>query len=129
MSLPMRLTAGFVLTIGMLWGMLVYLPQYVVITGGIPALIILGALLTLMNIFVLPVLTVISFPVKLLATLVTIILLNLLFLWLLVTFAGRLDPQFVTLSVQGGVDGWLTVSTVLGLGHWLLKHLIHATKP
>ena len=128
MSLPMRLTAGFVLTIGMLWGMLVYLPQYVVITGGIPALIILGALLTLMNIFVLPVLGIISFPIKLLATLITIILLNLLFLWLLVTFAGRLDPRFVTLTVQGGVDGWLTVSTVLGLGHWLLKHTLHAAK-
>lgn len=128
MSLPMRLTAGFVLTIGMLWGMVVYLPQYFVIVGGIPALVILGALLTLMNIFILPVLNVVSFPLKLLATLITIIALNLLFLWLLTAFAARLDPKFVVLSVQGGVDGWLIVSTVLGVGHWVLKHTLHAAK-
>lgn len=128
MSLPMRLTAGFVLTIGLLWGMVVYLPEYFVITGGIPALIILGALLTLMNIFILPVLNIISFPLKLLATLITIIALNLFFLWLLTVFAARLDPKFVVLSVKGGIDGWLIVSTVLGLGHWVLKHTLHAAK-
>lgn len=128
MSLPMRVTAGFVLTIGMLWGMVLYLPQYFAVTGGIPALIILGALLTLMNLFVLPVLNVISFPLKLLATLVTIILLNLFFLWLLTAFAARLDTRFVVLQVNGGIDGWLIVSTVLGIGHWVLKHALHAAK-
>lgn len=124
----MRVTAGFVLTIGLLWVMMMYMPQYVSITGGIPALIILGALLTLMNIFVLPVLNVISFPLRLLATLVAIILLNLVFLWLLVTFAGRLNPAVVTLSVKGGVDGWLIVSSVFGLGHWVLRHLVRAAR-
>lgn len=124
----MRVVTGFVLTIGLLWVMILYLPEYIAISGGIPALIILGALLTLMNLFVLPILNILALPAKLLATLITIILLNLLFLWLLTVFAGRLDPRFVVLSIKNGIDGWLIVSSVLGFGHWVLKHLIHAAK-
>lgn len=128
MSLPMRIVTGFILTIALLFGMQVFLPEYLTINGGIPALIILAALLTLMNMFVRPFLAIVTFPLHLLATLITTILVNLLFLWLLTHFAGRLDPRVATFSVQGGMDGWLIVSSVLGLGHWLLKHLLHAAK-
>lgn len=124
----MRIVAGFVLTIGLLWGMQIFLPQYITINGGIAAIIILAALLTLMNMFVRPFLALVTFPLHLLATLITTILVNLLFLWLLTHFADRLDPRIATFSVLGGLDGWLIVSSVLGLGHWLLKHITHAAK-
>lgn len=128
MSWPARVLAGFVLTIGVLWGMTFWMPQYITITGGVPALIILAALLTLLNIFLRFFLNVVTFPLHLLATLITTILVNLVFLWFLTKAADQLNPSVVTLTVKGGIDSWLIVSSVLGLEHWLLKHLLHAAK-
>ncbi len=124
----MRIVAGFVLTIGVLWGLTIWLPQYVIIQGGVPAYIILAALLTLMNMFVRFFLAVVTFPLHLLATLITTILVNLFFLWLLVDTAAILNPNVIKMSIGGGTDGWLIVSSILGLEHWLIKHLLHAAK-
>jgi len=74
MSLPLRLTLRFLLNIALVWALLSFVPQAFVLTGGFPASIVVGALLTLMNIVVRPALDLVTVPLKLIATLLAFIL-------------------------------------------------------
>ncbi len=123
MSFFTRLFVGFVLTVALLVGMTILLPTHIAITGGFPAFLIAAAVLTLLNLFAHPVLDIITFPIRLLFTLIAIVFVNVVFLWLLVIFTNSLNPALVHISITGGIDSWLIVSTVLGIGHWILKHV------
>ncbi|MFA6039316.1 MAG: phage holin family protein [Candidatus Peribacteraceae bacterium] len=124
MSLPLRLTLRFALNIALVWALVAFVPQAFVMDGGFPASIIIGALLTLMNLVVRPLLDVVTLPLKLVATLLAFILVNGLFVWLTVWAAQRLDPSLVSLQIDGGLPGWLSVILVFGIGNWLMKMLL-----
>ena len=125
MSSPTRLALRALLTMALVWVMATYLPQYLGITGGIAAIIVIGALLTLLNLFVRPLLNVITFPLKLFATILAIVLANAVFLWLVMQVIARMDPTLIQLEVRGGILGWVIVSLLLGIMNWVLKEILH----
>lgn len=120
MSLPLRITLRLVLTIALVWAMQRYLGRYVVITGGLPGWIVIAALLTLMNLLVRPVLSVIALPLHILASLLALVIVNGLFTALVVWMAGYLEPNLVTIAIVG-FPGWIVVPMVLGAGNWVMK--------
>lgn len=124
LSLPVRLVLQFALTVLMLWLMTRYLSDYLVIDGGWMALPTVAALLMLLNMFARPVLKLVTLPLKLFMTVAAIILANGLFLWILERIAERFDPATATLLVQGGLGGWIVVALLLGLGNWILHHIL-----
>jgi putative membrane protein len=120
LSMPAKLSLRAVLNILLVWLMASYLGVYITITGGWIAFIILGSLLTLLNILVRPLMSIMAFPFKLFALLLTLIVINGLFVWLLISIASTMDSRLVTLEVHG-IVGWIVVSIILGLGNWLMK--------
>lgn len=105
----------------LVWFLAVYFSAYFDLTGGIGAYVIVGSLLTLMNIFVRPLLELITLPLKLFATILAIIIVNGVFVQLTTVIVERMQDNLVTLEIHGKLWGWLVVATVLGLGNWLMK--------
>ncbi len=103
-----------------------YFPQYVSIFGGLAAYVIIGSLLTLMNFLVRPLLNFITWPLKLLLTLFTIIAVNALFLWLVYEITLKMDPDIVAMTISGGVTGWIEISVIVGTANWVMKHVLKA---
>ena len=124
MSLPVRLTLRFVLTILLVWGMNIVIDEYMFVGGGWVGYAVIGALLTLLNLFVRPMLDLVTLPLKFLATLLAIILVNAMFLWIVQEISVLFDPNIVSLTMTGGFGGWVVVSLVLGFANWLMKELL-----
>lgn len=122
---PTRLALRALLTMALIWLMATYLPQYLGITGGIAAVIVTGALLTLLNLFVRPLLNIVTFPLKLFATIIAIILANAAFLWIVMWVTERMDPTLIQFQVRGGLVGWFVISLMLGTMNWVLKEVLH----
>lgn len=121
MSMPARIVMKFAANVVLVWFLHVQFGSFFVISGEIHAWVVVGALLTLLNMLVRPVLHVLTFPLKLFATILAIIIVNGVLVQLTVSIVERMDPQVVTLSVQGGLLGWTIVAVVFGLGNWLMK--------
>ena len=123
MKAPARILITAILSVLLVWGLQNYLGQYFVLTGGWAALITVGALLTLMNMLVRPVLDIVALPLKFFMTFLAIILANAAFLWIVLQITDRMDPSIVTLRIAGGLMGWIVISLILGLANWIMKEL------
>ncbi|MBI3336225.1 phage holin family protein [Candidatus Peregrinibacteria bacterium] len=117
----LRLLTKTILNVLLVWGLANVIPMYFVITGSWVAYIVIGALITLLNFFVRPILYVISLPFKLFATILALIIVNGLFVQLLYEASLFLDQSLVTLDIQGGLMGWSIVAIAFGLSNWLMK--------
>jgi putative membrane protein len=100
------------------------IPQYFEVKGGIPAFAIIGVALALLNILVRPVLNILTFPLKLFATILAIVIANAAFLWFLEATIAQLDPTLVQLQILGGAEGWILVALILGFGNWVVKEIL-----
>ncbi|MDD5751912.1 MAG: phage holin family protein [Candidatus Peribacteraceae bacterium] len=123
-SLPLRITLKAVMNIALVWVMAHYLDQYFALTGGLRAVIIVGALITLLNLLVRPVLAIITLPLKLFATILAVIIVNGIFVWLIQRIVSEMDPAVVALEIFGSLWGWVVVAAVFGFGNWLEKEIL-----
>jgi len=122
-SAPLRLAVKAALNCALIWAMNTYLPAYITVFGDLAAYVIIGCLLTLLNLFLRPILALVTFPLHLVFTLLTSILVNAVFLGIVYQIALKMDPNIVILTITGGATGWIVVSTVLGLANWVMKFL------
>ena len=122
MSLPLRILLRLLLTIVLIWAMPKYLYDYFLVTGGLPAWVVIASLLTLMNMLVRPVLNVIALPLHFLAAIFAFILVNAIFMGITVWIAFHMEPDLVTMEIRGP-QGWIVVPIVLGFANWVLKHI------
>lgn len=120
-KLAIRLFITAILNVLIAAGMAMYLGEYFVITGGIFAYVIFGSLLTLMNIFIRPVLHLLTLPLRLFATILAIILVNGIFVQLIFEITQYMDPELITLSIEGGIVGWVFVASAFGLANWIMR--------
>lgn len=118
-----KIVIKLIVNLLLLWGMNMFLPQFLTIFGGFPAYIIIGSLLTLMNMFLRPLLSIITFPLHLLFTLFTTIGVNAFFLFVIYEITLKMDPNVVAMTVTGGLSGWIAVSLILGVSNWFMKHM------
>lgn len=124
LSLPLRILFQTVLTVLLVYVMNALIPQYFSVQGGVAAFVVIGCLLTLMNLIVRPVLHVLTLPLKLFATLLALILSNAAFIWLTLQVAGQLDPSVVKLTIKEGFLSWMFVATILGIANFFFKHTL-----
>lgn len=125
-SSPIRFLFRFVLTTGVVWFLSTYVDQYFTLTGGLRAYLIVGLLLTIMNMIVRPMLKVLLAPFHFLFGFIATIATNLFFLWLIVTIASTFDPSIVFLNINGGIVGWIVVAVIVGVADWCIKTLLRA---
>jgi putative membrane protein len=116
-----RILWKLVLNTAMVWALATYLSSYFLLSGGIPGILIVGVLMTILNILVRPLLNVLALPLKLFATILAIIIVNGIFVQLVYEIIRALDIPFVSLEIQGGLLGWSIVAIALGLGNWAMK--------
>lgn len=124
LSAPMRLIMRLLLTILLVYVLSTFLERIFFVDGGIAAYIVIGSLLTLMNVIVRPLLHIIMLPFKLFMGLIVLIVTNGLFLWLTQRIARELDPEVVILQIDGGVGGWILIAIILGLANWIFKEVL-----
>jgi uncharacterized membrane protein YvlD (DUF360 family) len=123
-SPALRLAIRAVGNLLLIYGLDVYTPQYVTVFGGPAAYVIIGSLLTLLNLFLRPILAIVTLPFKLFFTAFTVIAVNAFFLWVTYQITLQMDPSLVAFAITGGVMGWIVVSTVMGIANWAMKHFI-----
>lgn len=123
MSPALKLALKALANVLLIWGMQVYLPEYLTIFGGAAAYVVIGALLTLMNVSLRPILSVITFPFRLFFSLFTAVVVNAFFLFFVYEITLQMDPNIVVFTITGGITGWIVVSMVLGIGNWVMKYV------
>lgn len=124
LSLPMRILFSSILTVLLVWAMDALMPQYFDVIGGWFAFVIVGCLVTLLNLIARPILHVLTFPLKLFATLLALILSNAAFVWLVVRITSQMDPSVVQLKIADGFVSWMAVAAVLGIANLFFKHTL-----
>lgn len=121
----MRFLLRLAATAGVVWLMATYLPQYVMVTGGLRGIVITGVILALLNASLRIVLDIVLFPLRFFSRLVVHVLVNAGLLW----FAGKVTNLFseeiVRFHVQGGWIGWIVTAVVFGFLSWLIRDLLH----
>jgi uncharacterized membrane protein YvlD (DUF360 family) len=73
-----------------------------------------------MNLLVRPVLNVIAIPLHILASLLTLILVNGIFIAITMWIADQLEAELVVMDIIG-FSGWIVVPIVLGAANWVMK--------
>jgi uncharacterized membrane protein YvlD (DUF360 family) len=121
MSLPVRIVIAFALQTILVWALSTFAPDSFFVGGGVKAFAIIGALITLLNMFVRPILTILTLPFRLFATLIAIIIVNGAILWLVREVSFHIDPSILTFEIAGGIGGWVTASIVFGFGEWIVR--------
>ena len=124
MALPVKLLMKFLGNCVLVWALTTFLPDYVFITGGLQGLLMVGAILTLLNLTLRPLLNLVTFPLKLVATIAAAIVANSIFLFVTREILFTVDPDIVVFEILGGVWGWICVSLLIGAGNWGLKHFL-----
>lgn len=124
LSLPMRILFNAILTVLLVWAMDALMPQYFDVVGGWAAFVIVGCLVTLLNMIARPILHVLTFPLKLFATILALILSNAAFVWLVVRITSQMDPSLVRLTIAEGFVSWMVVALVLGIANLFFKHTL-----
>lgn len=124
LSLPLRILFQAVLTILLVWILNELIPQYFSVRGGIAAFVIIGCLMTLMNMIVRPIIHILTLPLKLFATILALILSNAAFVWVTVKIADQLDPNIVQLIIQEGFISWMLVAIIFGIANFFYKHTL-----
>lgn len=124
LSAPTKLIFLWILTIGLAYLLNNFLDRIFFLDGGLSAYVIIGSLITLMNIIVRPILNIVFFPFKLIFGLIGLIAANGLFLWLTEKIAERMDPSIVILTIDQGIGGWILLALILGLANWVMKEVL-----
>lgn len=121
--LPLKLALKFALNVALVWALATYVDQYFGLDGGMPAYVIVGALITLLNIFFRPILNVLTLPLKLFATLIAIIAANGAFVYVVHLVTLQMDPTLVRFEIYGGPWGWVVIAICFGFANWVLREM------
>lgn len=120
-SPALHLALSAVLNILLVFLLTRFLDTYFIVTGGLAAYVIVGALITLLNIIARPLLGIIMLPLKLFASIFAIVISNGIFVWLVYRVTLLMDPDLITLTIFGGLGGWIIVSLAFGIANWAMK--------
>jgi len=119
----LKIAIKFALNVILVWAMGTYLGQYFGLDGGVPAYFIVGALITLLNMFFRPILNIITLPLKLFATIIAIMIVNGVYVYVVHLATLRMDPELIRLELYGGPWGWIVIGFCFGLANWVMKEM------
>ncbi|TSC79955.1 MAG: hypothetical protein G01um101425_432 [Candidatus Peregrinibacteria bacterium Gr01-1014_25] len=124
MSQPNRLLLRFALTVALLLAMNRWMSEMFFVGGGWTGVVAVAALVTLLNVLVRPLLDLVTLPLKLLTGGIVVMAVNLVILLALETVTRLYDPHIATLTLEGGLRGWLLAAIVLGTANWVMKETL-----
>lgn len=119
-----RILTRFIVNVGIVLLLSSVFPAYFVLQGGPKAAVFVGLIFTMLNASVVPVLHLLSLPIKLFAWIVAFFLVNGAALWLTRELVAALALPGISLTIEGGFVGWFVLSMVLGFSNWLLRTVV-----
>lgn len=119
-----RILARVAVNVGIVLLLSRIFPTFFVLQGGLKAAVSVGLIFALLNAFVVPMLRLLAFPIQLFAWIIAFFLVNAGALYLAREIVTILAIPGVSLTIQGGIVGWVTLSVVLGFSNWLLKAVV-----
>lgn len=125
LSLPLKILLRTVANIVLVYVLATYLPQYFLMTGGFAAAVVVGILISFLNVLIRPVLSIVLLPFKLFASILFHIIVNGVILWLVENICLTIDPSLLTFTIPGGFLSWVVASLIFGFGNWIIKEIIH----
>lgn len=120
----LRLLLRIALTVLALQLLAALLPTVFAVGGGWKGVLAAGALLAALNLIARPLLTLITFPLRLFSHLVVLILVNAVLLWLATILINVFPPTLVTFSIGNGVWGWIVAAGTFGLVSWVIPLVV-----
>lgn len=123
MSLPIQILLKVVVNIALVWFLSRYFAQYFTLLGGGNAVVITGIVFGALNAILRPILEVLTFPIRLFATLIALIIVHGLIIYVALLWLQNPYGSDILLTINGGVIGWLFVMMIFGLGNWAVKEL------
>jgi len=95
----------------------------VVITGGVWGFVLVGSIVGLLNLFVKPILKVLSLPFIFLTVGLFLILINALILWLAQQFVAFLEFESITFVIDG-IGTYVVSVLLMGVFNYLFQKLL-----
>lgn len=120
-SFPLHLVLRWILTITLVALLTHYHVATFNVTGDIKGFVIVGSLLTLLNVVARPILYILTFPLRIVATIAAIVLANWAFLWIVREITLKFDPTIVTVALPQTNQNWLLLAMILGIANWMMK--------
>ena len=97
--------------------------DHFIVTGGTLGYVLVGVILGLLNLFIKPVLKILSLPFIFLTAGLFVVILNTLILWIAVQLIAILDVAGITLSITG-VWTYVVAVCAFGIINYLFQKLI-----
>ena len=97
---------------------------FFILEGGVKALVLVGLTLAFLNWLIVPILHVLSLPIKFFAWIIGFLIVNMAALWLTVWFVASVAIEGMSLTIGGGIVGWLVISFILGFGNWIVRAIL-----
>lgn len=105
----------------------VYLVQLIldefVVTGGTMGFVLIGAIIGLLNVFLKPLLKILSLPFIFLTAGLFVLVLNAFILWIAQTFVNTISIAGISLAI-GGVGTYVAAVILLGLINYIFQKLL-----
>jgi putative membrane protein len=123
-SSAMKFSFRVFINLAVIYFLHTYFNSFFILTGGLQTIAIVGLTLTFLNWLVVPILRVLSLPIKFMAWAIAFLVVNAAAVWLTVSFVASLNIPGVSLTIGGGVVGWILVSMFFGAGNWMVKAIV-----
>jgi len=124
MSLPARILLRLLCNLLFLWGLTEYAAGIFLLTGGLPAILLLDFLLTAIDLLIRPFLSLISLPLRLFLSILNTLVLSGLSLALLVFLAQEFPPAVLTLTILGGMMDIFLLVALFSLRDTFLRFFV-----
>lgn len=120
-SLLVQCIAKIIVNIAVVWFLHQYFSSLFIIQNTVSAILVVGTVFGLLNFILRPVLQLITLPLKLFASILTIIIINGGIILCAIWFLPNLAPY--TVQIGQGIMGWSICMLVMGLSNWAITEL------
>ena len=124
MSLPSRILLRLLLNIAFVWLLTRSLGMIFLLTGGLPALLLIGFLLTGIDLLLRPFLALLTFPLRLFLSILNALVLNGLSLGVLVLLAREFQPGILTLTLTSSLRDLFLLIALFSLRDTFLRFFV-----
>lgn len=124
MSLPSRILLRFLCNLLFPWALTEYATWIFLLTGGLPAILIIGFLLTAIDLLIRPFLALLIFPLRFFLSILNSLVLGGFSLGILVFLAREFPPDILTLTILGGIRDLFLLITLFSLRDTFLRFFV-----
>ncbi len=104
-----------------LYGVTYFLPSKIIVEGGISAFILIGFILGVLNVFIKPILKIISLPFMIVTLGLFVVLLNGLILYFAENMVNFINGSTIKIMIEGGPLTYVWVALIFGFFNYLIN--------